>query len=306
MFDTDCSNEMSNRVAQAKYFDDTICPGVVLFLGGADGCADRVQLSSGTVAAPAVTPDGLYEEGAVIPRPGWRSLTAHERGALIVESCPPLYGNAVSVISLPPQLLHPFRSLRIAAAERQSKEMLGRIIGNESCSRGTDRILAYLRQHFQQPRIDEEWTLAGGIGVRPPRLHTVTEQPGTDALIGLHLDSWYWQDFALTCREDAPNRVCVNIGAEDRYFLFLNVPIAEMYRLVKDKLAIPGPNCPPSSVATCFMTTSPSYPVVRVRIRPGEAYIAPTENIAHDGSSIDMDALDVTLSIRGRFGLCPK
>jgi hypothetical protein len=55
-----------------------------------------------------------------------------------------------------------------------------------------------------------------------------------------------------------------------------------------------------------FMTLFPSYPVVRVRIHPGEAYVAPTENILHDGSSIDMNAMDITFSIRGRFSLSPR
>ena len=33
-----------------------------------------------------------------------------------------------------------------------------------------------------------------------------------------------------------------------------------------------------------FMERFPDVPVVRCRIGPGDAYIAPTENLVHDGS----------------------
>jgi len=120
------------------------------------------------------------------------------------------------------------------------------------------------------------------------------------------VDSWYRRDFGLSRREHAPNRVCVNLGLSDRFFLYLNIPIGEIYELIRN-IGSPQENAYGASiVATDFMKSFPYYPVVRVRVRPGEAYVAPTENIAHDASSIDMKAMDITLSIRGRFGLCPR
>jgi hypothetical protein len=290
-----------------KSFDHTIRPGVVLFLGGADDCTDRVQLSSGTIAAPDATPAGRYEEGARIPRSDWRSLTTADRKALIAESCPKFYGNAISIVSLPSQLLEPFASLREASAEYRSEEELIPIIGSENCSQGTDAIIAHLERHFQHP----DACASGGfhmdswINARPPGLPSVTAEGDTDALVGLHVDSWSWLDFGLSYRRRSPNRVCVNLGSEDRFFLFLNIPIGQIYELMNDKNANSVCAYRPSAVATEFMRSFPSYPVVRVRIRPGEAYIAPPENIAHDGSSIDKNTMDVTLSIRGRFSVCP-
>jgi hypothetical protein len=279
---------------QMKSLDDAMPPRVVLFLGAADEYLNRVQLSSGTMAAPTVTPSGLYEDGAMIPRPDWRGLTRTDRKALIAESCPTFCGNAISVIGLPSDLLEPFHSLRAAAAGCLSKEQLLPIIDSNDCSKGTDALFAYLQHHLQCSNIDEDGALQGGIAAHLPRLQTITADPKTDAFVGLHIDNFY--AFQLTRREYSPNRVCVNLGAEDRFFLFMNIPMRVMYGLMNNKL----------SGEKHFMTLFPSYPVVRVRIRPGEAYIAPTENIVHDGSSIDMNAMDVTLSVRGRFGLCPK
>jgi hypothetical protein len=77
-----------------------------------------------------------------------------------------------------------------------------------------------------------------------------------------------------------------------------------MYDLVKHNKSSPACGYGPSAIARDFMRAFPSYPAVRLRIRPGEAYIAPTENIAHDGSTIGMDAMDITLTVIGRFSLC--
>jgi hypothetical protein len=287
-------------------FDCGVRPGVVLFLGGMDDCADRVQLSSGTMAARAAVPGELYEEGATIPRPGWRSLMTAEQKVLMAESCPEHYGNAISIIRLPSQLFDPWRSVHLAGSEYQSSDKFFPITGSDNCSKETSAIISYLQQSFERSKIDEDCTLEGGICTKMPGQQTITTNPETDALVGIHVDSWYRRDFALSRREHAPNRVCVNLGSDDRFFLYLNIPIGEMYELVKNMNSPPEDAYGASVVAADFMKSFPSYPVVRVRICPGEAYIAPTENIAHDASSIDMKAMDITLSIRGRFGLCPR
>lgn len=39
----------------------------------------------------------------------------------------------------------------------------------------------------------------------------------------------------------------------------------------------------PRSIAKEFLQRHPREPLFRIRTRPGEAHIAPTENLAHDG-----------------------
>jgi hypothetical protein len=290
--------------SQMESVDCGLRPGVTLYLGGAQDCLDRVQLSSGTTLAAAVAPGDVYEEDARIPRPGWRSLTTADRKALITESCPTSCGNAISVMRIPAELLDPFRTLQSAAAKHRSKEQLLPIIGGEDCASGTAAIISYLTNFLQPTDVGEPCAPQGGISARPPRLQTLSMDPGTHALLGLHIDSWYWRDLAVNDRRHAPNRVCINIGATDRFFLFLNIPIAQMYDLVKHDKSKPAGGYGPSAIARDFMRMFPSYPAIRLRIRPGEAYIAPTENIAHDGSTIGMDAMDITLTVLGRFGLC--
>jgi hypothetical protein len=286
--------------------DHTSLPGVKLFLDGADDYADRVQLSCGTVAARTAMLDGPYQECAIVPRPSWRNLTTADRKALISESCPTRFGNAISIIQIPADLLERFPSHAVVTAAYPGEADHTLSVSQKFQLERTDAIVTYLRQRFQH--FDDATTcpIEGGVFTNPPGLPTITWDPDSRTFIGLHVDSWYAEHFPLSRREHAPNRVCVNLGQQDRFFLFLNVPIAQMYQMTRyaDRNAERAHGL--SAGARAFMGAFPHYPVVRVRIRPGEGYIAPTENIAHDGSSINMSSEDVTLSVRGRFALCAK
>ena len=70
-----------------------------------------------------------------------------------------------------------------------------------------------------------------------------------------------------------------------------------------DLAEIPGlhPRMSATALAREFMTLYPQYPVIRVQVRPGEAYLAPTDNLVHDGSSVDMTEEDRNLTFLGEF-----
>ena len=50
-----------------------------------------------------------------------------------------------------------------------------------------------------------------------------------------------------------------------------------------------------------FMSRFPGYPIMKVRVAPGEAYIAPTDNMIHDASTVGSKTPSVTLTLRGWF-----
>ena len=49
------------------------------------------------------------------------------------------------------------------------------------------------------------------------------------------------------------------------------------------------------------MRSCPNYPVARLRIDPGEAYILPTDNLIHDASTEGTRCPDITLTFLGFF-----
>ena len=54
-------------------------------------------------------------------------------------------------------------------------------------------------------------------------------------------------------------------------------------------------------LARIFTREYPDYPLIIVKIKYGEAYLAPTEHIIHDGYSIGKHSLDLFLTYLGYF-----
>jgi hypothetical protein len=61
------------------------------------------------------------------------------------------------------------------------------------------------------------------------------------------------------------------------------------------------PSMRPTPLIHAFLHKFPEYPVVRLAVLPGEAYIAPTENMIHDGTTEGMRVLDQQVTVRGRL-----
>jgi hypothetical protein len=116
----------------------------------------------------------------------------------------------------------------------------------------------------------------------------------------MHLDSWYRAPIAG--RASSPNRICINLGSNRRYLVFVNLTLRGMMKMCEVDLGVLDSTAP-ATLIRLFMSKFVDYPVIRISIDPGAAYIAPTENLLHDGSTFGMLCSDVTLTIRGRFGL---
>ena len=222
----------------------------------------------------------------MVARGPWRPLTASQWRALSPESESP----SLALFALPAAALAPFRELREAAALSRRGETFR--ISMRNHNHETRAFLDYAVDRWgagRQPAGEP-----GGVHVNDPGLEATTINPVGRRRIGLHVDDWYRAP--VSRRHMSPNRICVNLGCEDRFFLFLNLPMRRVYELSGAPRHASG-----SRAAQAFCRLFPHYPVLKLRMRPGEAYIAPTENLVHDGCSSGMRTPDVTLSLLGRF-----
>jgi hypothetical protein len=71
----------------------------------------------------------------------------------------------------------------------------------------------------------------------------------------------------------------------DRYFLFVPMAVEGMARSLGPRVRGERLHNYMTGLGRAFLSRYPDVPVMRCRVKPGEAYIAPTENIVHDGSS---------------------
>jgi hypothetical protein len=247
--------------------------------------ANRIELSSGTCAAEQseifnLVDGAAYEQSARLPREPWRPPTAEEAEIVIATDLPRDMANSIAIVRLPDKLR------------------------DDSCAAIRNVSINSLEADLLQPlrSICElgEPLHCLGVSENPANLTTVTVNRDIGRFNGLHVDNW--DGLALNSRHLATNRICINIGKGDRYFLFLPVSLMEMASLLAKEI---GPVWQaarrPTEIGRQFMERFPDVPVVRCRLAPGEAYVAPTENLVHDGSSLGQSEIDEQFTIRGHI-----
>ncbi len=125
--------------------------------------------------------------------------------------------------------------------------------------------------------------------------------------VGLHLDSF--DRLPPEQRRKGSNRLCINLGEACRSLQFVPVEASDMMGMLEARNLTPALGWPhrhgrKMDLARAFLATYPEAPVVRLLLHPGEAYLAPTENMIHDGIAEDPRRPDVTMTIRGYFVPC--
>jgi hypothetical protein len=93
-------------------------------------------------------------------------------------------------------------------------------------------------------------------------------------------------------------------GREERSFLLVNLPLRAIAGILVQIGYEKAPEFSMGRLAAVFLRAFPNYLVVRVRIAPGEAYFAPTENLIHDASTEGQTHGDITMTIHGHFKWC--
>lgn len=256
---------------------------------------DRLTLSSGTRPVGPLALSG-YRDTAFIPRGPWRDPSSVERRLLLAAEPPVTIGSHITLVRAPDEVMTQFAGLRDRLNHCGSLDEVRSLLLENPCAAGCDAMEEFARTYL---RPDQPLIEAGSIACKATGLPTTTTDD-TGTYVGLHLDNWYQAE--LHARENAPNRISINLGAEARYFLYVNVPLATIGALTVEK-------CPSDSrirdtqhgLRAVFMSQFSSYPVVRIRLDPGEGYIAPTENLIHDGTTPGEQVSDVQYRVRGRF-----
>ena len=134
-------------------------------------------------------------------------------------------------------------------------------------------------------------------------IRTVGIQETTKKHMGLHIDSG--TALPLHDYHHAPNRVCINIGKSTRYLLVINKTAKQLLEMIAEKMDISYIKNQ-EDIMKAFFKNYPDYPVIKIALNPFEAYIAPTDNVIHDGTTMGMTSPDITIVLFGFFNLRPN
>lgn len=134
-----------------------------------------------------------------------------------------------------------------------------------------------------------------GVSIRPSGLRTSTLDSSIGRRIGLHLDSW--DRTPIQHRHASRIRLCINLGTKLRSLLFLPYDIRTVNAAVSGTAE--DEDVHNGNIGGRFCSAFRETPVLELTIPPGHAYLAPTENIIHDGCSEPAGGPDVTIAWLG-------
>ncbi|MEH1944911.1 MAG: hypothetical protein V7L01_32495 [Nostoc sp.] len=285
----------------------------------------QIWLSSGiTQEIKPELNDLNYRPGAFVPKEPWRKpspteycyLHANKSLSQIVSWDSSLH---IGLCSFPDRVLAPFIAI-LEELEAISKATLNEyktIFRHPLWENGLTEIIKHLqiyRLAYNRPEVISFQVTQPGLKTVTPKVISIITQPelktaikddsinpSENLLLGMHLDGWDRESLRLKYK--SRNRLCINLGREDRFFLFINLTLIDML----NALGLPDKEIYEDYQETYirdeFMNRYPDYPVVKLKVAPGEAYIAPTDNLIHDGSSLGKQYPDITLAFLGYFGI---
>jgi hypothetical protein len=257
---------------------------------------DRLSIGCGVAATRNTkTSNQTYCDDAYVPIAGWRSPTEAESLAIGLHS-PGQLNRMVGLISV---------------LEQQDIKWIRECI---EFMRATDPKFVQLRttdeklwKHpltsFLLDKIKEAATICGPLACNTvaehePGLTTVTFNHYRQNFIGLHIDGW--DKLPVGQLPYARNRVSVNLGQEDRHFMFVNLTVDDMLTHLR-AFGQTKSLVDERAIGKAFMATFPDYPLIKLTIRPGEAYVAPTDNILHDATTMANRLKSCHIAFRGYF-----
>jgi hypothetical protein len=283
-------NTLDLDITEEDHQQDKLLPDLWL----SDRLIERIDISSGVgVLRGEIASRAGYADNSILPVGPWKAPEATYSKCLFGLSqyrCPWSRGIGIGTVT---------GELRNSVEYIRALNLSNTADANAFMSSPEFSQFKNLFKTFLEGR--SLWPLSGAdilkICVRPHGWATTTIDPEHKCRIGLHVDTWDGGDFRW--RDLCRNRISINLGREDRFFVFCNVTVTTILAIIT---AFSGATHGSSNaLINHFFELFPKYPVLRLRVAPGEFYVAPTENIIHDATSFGKLEADVSVAGLGYF-----
>jgi hypothetical protein len=233
-----------------------------------------------------------YVENAFVPVGNWMPISPSHLAALQAPTNLLLAARTqdeVQLLRFSDSGYHAFKSLREVADRFGSVMAARQYVHGASVSVAIAAVTKEVASRFP----DSLPLTVLGVNVVEPGLCTGSlRRPPIRRYVGMHVDQW--RNDQILAGERA-SRLCINIGQEARYFLMINRSIRSMQGLLRTSIDDEG------VIAKDFLIKFREYPVIRIELQPGKGYLAMTRNIIHDATTLEMSALDLSVSYLGNF-----
>ena len=260
---------------------------------------ERLVLSSGFELATEPVDDIPYEDHAFKYRKPWRWTTDQELSILSTNDPQRDYSDTIRIFRLPSEIIEKIEKLGIPKATKDEHYVEIRKKNPRLFIETMEDLYSFKKSFLARRELFHKLQ----VSFFRWDWHTVAINFNNEPFkfVGMHLDAWDGK--TLKNCAVASNRISVNLGSQARYFLFVNLTVRKMHDLLVSgkNINIGIDTNSQDELARSFVNNYFEYPVTRIKLEPYEAYIAPTENIIHDGSTEPMDDVDISLTTRGYF-----
>ena len=259
---------------------------------------ERMFFSTGVTKVKGLgkTYNQVFHVNSYVPKEPWIGLSQEMQSILISKNLSNLdYTEAISIIQIPHEISALFEKLNLNKVENY--EFLDEL-KQQKANEYFDAMFALDNYIYKYLIKDDKFDK---LGVHIGKSNLFSSTISGSKYVGLHIDNW--DNLTFDNIDNATNRISINLGNEDRFLIFINLTIKQMYKELKkytNKSLVQYDN---NSIVHDFFKFFPNYPILRIKQKPYEAYIAPTEHIIHDGSTLGSHSTDVTLTTRGYFKL---
>ena len=270
----------------------TIRPGAVVVNCGSRLDWNAVRICDGanvSLAAPVDDGGMCYEANAIIPHLPWRETSQSEQSVLCASNNSAPIAKVVRW-KFNDNILAPLAGLRLheITSQEEANETMAGLRYKTAVASFIDRLKPWTN--------NPESVRILGVSVKNPKLITVTADPTKGLRLGLHLDSW--DKLPLAQRTSARYCININLGLESRFFTFCNLPVPHMHELMGMPRNVVG-----TQIGREFFASNRNYPIVRLELAPHIAYIAPTDLLIHDATTLDKKYPDISIAVLGHFKL---
>jgi hypothetical protein len=267
---------------------NTLVPGIPISVLSADiDKPDRLRINSGSKRIS----DPEYTELSFVPQEDWRPMTATETEVAQDASVSRLDSERISIWRVPTEVSTHFELFRRSIAKYNDLKLLENLWTHIEYQRGRSKLYRMVRD----AGLGESLKILGHYCRGPGSVVSSVNREGL--FVGLHIDSWANPTIS-TRTTGFPSRLCVNLGPETRYLNVLNLSVRQM-----SAMSLGPVTEDPVEFTVEFLRDNPRYPLIQISIEPGEAYIAPTEIMIHDATTLGKKYVDASTTFLGDFTL---
>jgi hypothetical protein len=263
------------------------------------GIKGRIQINSGVQKALGydIYNQMQFSENAMKPKRDWRKITDKEYKLIVTESHKNP-SSMVSIHSLPSKIINLFKKLDLASSIHNNDAHSKFAQKKDIASLLSEALDSYLNRYSIKGHAKLHALVVMPTSLETTSFYYSDKNPEVKEYLGIHLDTS--TEFKVYNGRYAKNRILINLGAEDRYFLFVNLTVNQLYKKLQT-VKINTKKIDVGNLGESFFKAFPNYPILKITLKPYEFYIAPTDNCLHDGTTMDKTKNDVSISFLGNF-----